>query len=117
MNTQLWLTVVNGALTTLLAIAVALIAYAQWQTAEKQRKQDIFEKRYEFYVSFLNCYIAYLSDTNAMEDTQRVSFINKAFFLFGKDIANHVETLLSKHDKRLNLDVVNSPFYRYMGLR
>lgn len=32
-----------------LALCVALIAFLQWRTSEKQRKQDLFDIRLEFY--------------------------------------------------------------------
>lgn len=46
-NTKDWIDICSALLTPTVAIFGCLIAYRQWKTSEKQRKQDLFDKRYE----------------------------------------------------------------------
>ena len=46
-NPKDWVDIFSALLTPIVAIFAGIIAYQQWQTQEKQRKQDLFEKRYD----------------------------------------------------------------------
>lgn len=46
-NTKDWVDVFSALLTPTVAILAVYIALQQWQTQEKQRKQDLYEKRYD----------------------------------------------------------------------
>lgn len=46
-NPKNWVDILSALLTPTIAIFAGVIAYQQWQTQEKQRKQDLFEKRYD----------------------------------------------------------------------
>lgn len=46
-NPKDWVDIFSALLTPTVAIFAGIIAYQQWQTQEKQRKQDLFEKRYD----------------------------------------------------------------------
>ena len=67
-NSKDWIDISSALLTPVVAIFGCLIAYRQWTTSEKQRKQDLFDKRYEnLFNPILNC-------------VQEINTINKSKF-------------------------------------
>lgn len=46
-NSKDWIDISSALLTPVVAILGCFIAYRQWKTSEKQRKQDLFDKRYD----------------------------------------------------------------------
>ena len=52
----------------LIAIFMAYIAYQQWQTNERKRRQDLYDKRYEFYEAILN----------KINEIEKTKFLNNA---------------------------------------
>lgn len=57
-NPKDWVDIFSALLTPIVAIFAGIIAYQQWQTQEKQRKQDLFEMRYD------NLFKVVLENTN-----------------------------------------------------
>lgn len=55
-NTKDWVDYMSALLTPVIAIFGCFIAYRQWRTSEKERKQYLFDKRYDnLYVPILKC--------------------------------------------------------------
>ena len=57
-NPKDWVDIFSALLTPIVAIFAGIIAYQQWQTQEKQRKQELFEMRYD------NLFKVVLENTN-----------------------------------------------------
>jgi hypothetical protein len=49
-----WVTILSALLTPTIAIAGTVIATLQWRTAEKKRKQDLFDRRFAVFESARN---------------------------------------------------------------
>lgn len=102
----------------LIAIFMAYIAYQQWQTNERVRKKDLFEKRFKYYLEMRNIFESILSqDTELAASSLEDIYINDArgdlaLFLFGKDMQNHIVELfehkISSHDE------FTKPFQKYL---
>lgn len=82
-NSKDWIDISSALLTPVVAIFGCLIAYRQWTTSEKQRKQDLFDKRYEnLFNPILNC-------------VQEINTINKSKFS-NKTKLKRIETVTQK---------------------
>lgn len=67
-NPKDWVDVFSALLTPTVAIFAGIIAYQQWQTQEKQRKQDLFEMRYD------NLFKVILENTNRYDMYKKEKF-------------------------------------------
>lgn len=66
-NTKDWVDYMSALLTPVIAILGCFIAYRQWRTSEKERKQYLFDKRYDnLYVPILKC-IENIAKINSFE--------------------------------------------------
>ncbi len=72
-NPKDWVDVFSALLTPTVAIFAGIIAYQQWQTQEKQRKQDLFEMRYD------NLFKVILENTNRYDMYKKEKFENLNF--------------------------------------
>lgn len=102
-----------------------LIAYVQWNTNEKRRRQDLFEKRCQFYEEIKDIYYN-LDNPNKsapyiqIEDISRL--LPKALWLFGEDMREVLNNLVAKEldetDKRLEClpDEIEGVFSKYLRL-
>ena len=93
-----------------LALCVALIAFLQWRTSEKQRKQDLFDIRLEFYKRLKNTYLSLSAKKEAganpyLEPEDLFPLTSEAKWLFGKDLAKAISDM-----QGLELDETDSAF-------
>lgn len=79
----------------LIAIFMAYIAYQQWQTNERKRRQDLYDKRYEFYEVILN----------KINEIEKTKFLNNADISPEEyklnELIDKYEFLISKTDQDL----------------
>lgn len=68
-----WVDIFSALLTPIVAIFAGIIAYQQWQTQEKQRKQELFEMRYD------NLFKVVLENTNRYNMYKKEEFENLDF--------------------------------------
>jgi len=124
-----WIQIFSALLTPTIAIAGIGIAWLQWCTAERRRKQDLFEKRWEFFNRARKVYEEGLraSDEDKppsdgyiyhTEDFQYLA--DEAAFLFGPDIealiwgfGNHFGESATTRD----LSWYVTPFKKYMVMK
>jgi len=103
--------------TTIIALVVALLAGMQWLTSEKQRKQEIFEKRWELYSRVFDLYYQQQVLNQKIDVKKLLPYANEANFLFDKNVAKHIMGLVSFKGKDLDYDWFNKPFKRYMRIK
>ena len=108
-----------------LALCVAIIAFMQWRTSEKQRKQDLFDKRFEFYNKSKNIYFSMPEKKKAglnpyLEAEDLFPLTSEALWLFGEDmvkvLSDLVGTELEEDDRCFNNlpEHVENIFNKYM---
>ena len=103
--------------TTIVAIIVAVLAGVQWRTAEKQRKQEIFQKRWELYTRIFDLYYQRQTMGIPITNEQILPYANEANFLFGKEIAEHIMGIVTHDGTGLDYDWLNKPFEKFMRIR
>lgn len=69
-NPKTWIDVSSALLTPLVAIIMAYIAWQQWRTGERKRRQELFEMRYE------NLFLLILNDSNRYDMEEKEKFEN-----------------------------------------
>ena len=111
-----WVLVFSALLTPTVAIAGGIIAWLQYRTNETKRKQDLFDKRFDFYIRAVSAYEEFWSErvgtTTAYEFE---AFYAEGSFLFGPDLVEHLQTMSRKD--RFDLAWFSEPFRRYMQLK
>jgi hypothetical protein len=112
--------IINASITSITALALAMIAYRQWRTADNLRKQNLFDKRYNLYIRLWKLYSSHIENPNdfaPLDFTDVLDYTHEATFLFGNDI---VKLILSMPDKQLSMvldyDWFSKPFEKYMKL-
>ena len=117
---QDWIKILSALLTPAIALFAVLIAYLQWQTEERKRKQDLFDKRYAFFKRLWKIYSDYTkSGTGAkqIQGADLVDLIHECDFLFGKDIVDHIFKIPQKQSiDHLDYDWFSKPFRKYIKL-
>lgn len=108
--------ILSALLTPTIAIAGGIIAWLQWQTNERKRTQELFDRRYEFYKRALGAYEEFHSDKNGSTEPWEFDyFYTEAGFLFGDDIVDHLKNFGS--NPKRNLAWFARPFSKYLRLR
>lgn len=108
-----------------LALCILIISFMQWKTEEKQRKQDLFDKRFEFYNKLKNIYFSMPEKKKSglnpyLEAEDLFPLTSEALWLFGEDmvkvLSDLVGTELKEDDKWFNNlpDNVEKVFNKYM---
>jgi hypothetical protein len=106
--------------TTIVAVIGLLFTVLQFRLAGKKRNDDLFNLRYEFYKSVSRMWVSTSSLENPPLDvTDLILVAERADFLFGKDISDHIFSL---ENKRASQDLFpdddfSKPFYKYLILR
>lgn len=115
-----WIKTLSALLTPAIAMFAVLIAYLQWKTAERKRKQDLFDKRYEFYQKIWHLYSRHTKSPDAMKAIQETDLLDLAHeceFLFGQDIVDHLFKIPEKQNPDcLDYDWFSKPFKKYLKL-
>lgn len=100
-----------------IAIAVAIIAVMQWKTAEKQRAQDLFDKRYALYERIFSIFYQKQVQNKDVSEKDLLPYANEALFLFDEDVAKHILSIKDFNSKKLDYDFINKPFLKYMKVK
>jgi len=111
-----WVQVLGALLTPMIAIGVAVIGFFQWHTNENKRKQELFDRRFDFYKRALSAYEEFHSERiGTTEAWEFEYFYIEAGFIFGDDIVEHLRNV-SQNPKR-DLAWFARPFEKYMRLK
>jgi hypothetical protein len=104
----------------IISFGVGYIAFQQWRTAERKRRQDLFDKRYDFFRRLWKSYELRITrpfDYPPLDDGDILDLVHEAEFLFGKDIVKHLfEMPKNIEEKILNYDWFSKPFKKYLAL-
>ena len=121
MNEKDWVDILTALLMPTIAIAVGVIAYLQWRTAENHRNQQLFDKRYRFFKMLWNIFCSHIESPDQappLEPEDLFDFTHEADFLFGEDIVSHLMAMPDKQkEKCIDYDWFSKPFARYMKLK
>lgn len=86
-----------------IGIAIAIVAFLQWNTNRNRLKFELFERRYEVYattVEFINDVIIERENLRPERFQDFNLATDKSYFLFkGEDIKNNLETIYTKTTK------------------
>lgn len=116
MQVPIWVQVLSALLTPAVAIAVGVIGWLQWRTNERKRKQDLFDRRFAFYLRAVSGYEELWSErvgTSSKYDWDTLYV--EASFLFGPDVVQHLKTM--SRNTKFDIQWFAEPFRRYMQLK
>src|SRR4051794_19909369 len=99
-----------------LAIAGAIVAWLQWRTNERKRKQDLFDRRFSFYLKAVSFYKEIWSESaGTTHDHDWKALYVEASFLFGPDVVKHLKAM--NGNAQFDMQWFAEPFRRYMQLK
>lgn len=120
MEEKTWIDILSALLTPSIAVIAVYIAWQQWNTAEKKRKQDLFDKRYAFFKLMWKFYEGHIIDPDkvpAVDEEHILDYCFEAEFLFGKDIVKHLMEMPKKQaEMHIDYDWFGEPFRKYLTL-
>jgi len=107
--------------TLALTIAGLLFAGLQCWLAFKRRKDDLFDRRYAFYLKIRAAWLSTQDESQASADIEDlIPLAEEAGFIFGPDISKHIMSLENaRHDGSQffpNDDFIK-PFEKYLRLK
>jgi hypothetical protein len=116
-----WISVLQALLTPTIAMVGLVIGFLQWRTNHLKRKNELFDRRYEFYYRFREWWL----NTGRKPDyAQREIDVDdllpwgeEASFLFGNDIVRHICSFVGDcHDGMSYFpgDNFSLPFKKYL---
>lgn len=103
----------------IVAISTVYMHFSQRHVAKIKRKDDLFDKRYEFYKRIERGWLETYYDSNpTLDEVDLIPVAIEASFLFGKDIVDHIIGLA---DRRCSTplfveDEFIKPFNKYLKL-
>lgn len=128
-----FVTVLSAWLTPTVAIVGLIFAGLQCWLAFKKRKDDLFNKRWDFYCKAKKQFISEFFDLIGGKEIGTLEksvknwidhYADEARFLFGPDIESHVRSLPDKIVKKKEGNVFEDPvrtfrkpFEKYLGLK
>lgn len=116
-----WIKILSALLTPTIAIAGLTIAWLQYRTNDQKRKNELFDRRYDFYKSIEEVWLSthdVANRTLSIEDL--IPFASEAEILFDKNVAEHILSLEHKRHEGSPLfsDVdFSRPFLKYLKLK
>jgi hypothetical protein len=119
MHVQIWLQVLSALLTPAIAIAVGTIGWLQWWTNERKRKQDLFDKRWDYFKRARSVFDQGPRAPDGYhfhsEDLDELAM--EGAFLFGPDIEALIWSFPDHFDRsRRDRAWYETPFKKYMQL-
>lgn len=103
--------------TSIIALAIVILTFMQWKTSHKQRKQDLFDKRYALYEQIFGLFYQKQMKNKKIEIDDVLPYANEATFLFDDEVSKHVLGLISYGGTGLDCDWFNKPFEKYMKVK
>ena len=87
----------SSLLTPTIASMGIIFAGLQWWTNEKKRQNELFDRRYQFYVRLKGVYLSQHNSENQPLDVEDwIPYAEEAGFLFGDDIQKHIMHFVEK---------------------
>lgn len=112
--------VLSAWLAPILAIVVITTSIMQYILAAKKRKDDLFDKRYNFYKKAEKVWLSSFNEDNPpMDIIDLLPLASEATFLFGKEVSKHIISFEGKkctHPWFADDDFAK-PFYKYLKLK
>jgi hypothetical protein len=115
MKNEIYLTII----TTIVAVLGIIFTVLQFILARKKRKDDLFNLRYDFYRQVSKIWLDTYDGRNPPLDTvDLIPISEKAEFLFGREITNHILSLVDKNasNEFFPDDDFSNPFRKYLKL-
>ncbi len=106
-------------LTPMIGLLGIYIAYQQWQTNERKRKQDLFERRWTFYTELKLLFENLMNSDEAATVFCPTDFCiynnraDQAKYLFGEDIVEHIFNI-QEIAKSGDYNLFSEPFDKYL---
>lgn len=101
MSGSIWCEVAKGIPAGIVALIAAGIAYRQYQVAKAKLNLDLFERRYEVFLAVWEfTSVVVQKGAPSLRSDERNKLTNlmpQIQFLFGKDLADYVYEIQSKH--------------------
>lgn len=133
-----WITIASALLVPIVAIVGTCIAIFQWSLAAKKRKDELFDRRWDFYCRAKKIFLDELTNTINNQKKDKISrhislnwtnhYADEAFFLFGEDIEKHIrafpEQIVESKKVKANRKIIEDPvltfrkpFKKYLRLK
>lgn len=116
---EYWIKILSALLTPTIALIAVYVAWQQWRTAERKRRQDLFDRRYEFFSGMWGMFSDPIVNPEArpLDVEDLLDYTHEAELLFGKDIVKHIFEIPDRQKKgSLDYDWFIKPFKKYMQL-
>jgi hypothetical protein len=106
----------SAVLAPTIAVAAGVIAWLQWRTNEHKRKQDLFDRRFTFYLKAVSFYEEIWSErAGTSHDYDWKALYVEASFLFGPDVVEHLRAM--NKNAKFDIQWFAEPFRRYLQLK
>jgi nicotinamide riboside transporter PnuC len=112
-NPNGWVDIFSALLTPMITIFMAFIAWQQWQTNEKKRKQDLFEKRWKLYKKIKQRFVDIVMQCITKKVCKFDKFGNSQLTDQEKNESYYKE-LLDKAQRNLTFDDIQMKFIFYL---
>lgn len=116
-------TVISTITSIVILLFGTIISILQWKNNVWNRKNALFDRRYNFYKELESWWIRWNFNTDQQRDLEPedvIPFAIEAEFLFGADIANHIYSFLENNygcTPWYGGDEFVKPFKKYLALR
>jgi hypothetical protein len=111
-----WVQALSALLVPSIAITGGVIAWLQWRTNERKRKQELFDRRFALYLKAVSYYEEIWSESaGSSPDYDFKTMYIEVGFLFGPDVVDHLKTMTRK--TKFDIEWFAEPFKRFMQLK
>jgi hypothetical protein len=114
-----WILVLSALLTPAIAVAVGCVAFLQWRTAERKRRQELFDKRFALFQRLWDAYEGKaMGEVPSADLDDLMPLVHEAEFLFGNDVVSHMFKIGTLHGapKHLDYEWFTQPFRKYLKI-
>ncbi len=109
----IWVSYLQALATPAIALAGVSIAYSSHRLAGQRRRDELFDRRYEFYLRTRKQFAEVFSRPHGEVDTHwRESLAEEASFLFPSDIVDHILNFRTPINERWKVGHISASFVR-----